>query len=639
MKRWLVSKVSGAGTRRHRAGMIAAVVAMAVVIQCSALLVIPFVHVGAAQATLTGTLSVIFADPTPGATLPVRDTRYFLREGNGAKTELLLDEGVARPFGGLPALIGEDIIATVNIPVGPRVVTDAPRTVSAIALASGAPARVKPRDVVTGSQQFANLLCRFSDVATEPEAPSYFQNLMQLGNGTVGTYWQQISYGNIDVTGSQTFPSAGPWYQLPSNEAAYLTNPTAAYKDRVMNEDKIASDCTKAATNAGINLAPYKGINFMLNDAIVKYSLGGQGTVTDPAGGQLLSSRGLTWLMPWAYHIVPPVSDGMGGMSGTSSGPGPMEHEMGHAFLLWHSGNNAGVEYKDSWDSMGNPYVNCDPFNLPAPYGCGGQSLTSYDKDFLGWIPANQKLAYTGVTRQITLTSLMGATTGNYLLVSIPHPTVANNFTYVEMRSRTGVDSILPGDGVIIHEIDTTNTAISKQVQSPNGGADAIRALGQAYTVPGTAVSVTVKSVNGNNAVVVISNGVDPSVTGADSLTGSGASGTLVTLTGTNFSPEAAVTFNGVPASQVVLNGNVTLGVTAPALAQGSYTVTVTNPDGRSATLAAQYVVRPTPAVQPPGVHPLATQPGVVMPQPVVHPTLAPMAPPVSTPLPQPVRH
>ncbi len=65
--------------------------------------------------------------------------------------------------------------------------------------------------------------------------------------------------------------------------------------------------------------------------------------------------------MPWAYHIVPPANG-----SATLSGPGPMEHEMGHAFLLWHSGNIRGEEYKDSWDSMGNPYVNCDPFAVLA---------------------------------------------------------------------------------------------------------------------------------------------------------------------------------------------------------------------------------------------------------------------------------
>ncbi len=157
MKRWLVSKVSGAGTRRHRAGMIAAVVAMAVVIQCSALLVIPFVHVGAAQATLTGKLGVLFADPAPGQTLTVRDTRYFLSESNGTHTELLLDPGVTQPFGGTPTLIGQEIVATVNIPVGPRVTADTPRAVTAIALASGANARLQPRDIVLGSQAFVNL--------------------------------------------------------------------------------------------------------------------------------------------------------------------------------------------------------------------------------------------------------------------------------------------------------------------------------------------------------------------------------------------------------------------------------------------------------------------------------------------------
>jgi len=461
------------------------------------------------------------------------------------------------------------------------------------------------------------LLCKFSDKTREPEALAYFDSatgLMSDGAGAVGAYWNAISYNQINIHGSQTYN----WVFLPGTEASYQTTDAMGQPD--FNYRKVATDCAQATINAnpGLNLDAFKGINFVLNDEIVGFSLGGQVNFT--LGGTT-TVRAQTWLMPWAYHVEP----------GFTSGPAPMEHEMGHAFLLWHSGNNAGVEYKDSWDVMGNSYVNCSALNLvQPPYGCPGQSVTGYDKDYLGWIAANQKLAYAGVTRQITLTSLLNGTAGNYLVASIPH-TSNINFTYVEMRFQTGLDNRLPGNGVIIHEIDTTDTSVSKRVQSADGDIGAIRPVDQAYAVPNTTVSVTVKSVNGNNAVVVISNGQAPTISPDSAPAGTITTGSVLTLTGTNFSPEATVSFGSTPATQVTVNGDgSSLTVTVPPLTGNGLPIIVTNPDGRTGILS--------PRVAPPTHFP-GVSGGTPAPQPSVHPTLAPMAPPVSTPLPQPVRH
>jgi len=305
MKQWFASRGSGVGTRRHRAGMVAVMVAMAVVIQCGALLVIPFVHVGAAQATLTGKLGVLFADPAPGQTLTVRSTRYFLGDSNGLHTELLLDDGVTQPFGGTPALIGQEIVATVNIPVGPHVTADTPRVVTTIALKSGVGSRLQPRAALQGDQAFVNLLCKFSDKAQEPEALSYFDNmngLMSDGPGTVGEYWKRISYNQITIHGSQTYN----WVSLPGTEASYKTTDAMGQPD--FNHTKVATDCAQATLNANptLNLDAFKGINYVLNDSIVGFALGGQVDFT--LGGNT-TMRAQTWLMPFAYHIVPPAGN------------------------------------------------------------------------------------------------------------------------------------------------------------------------------------------------------------------------------------------------------------------------------------------------------------------------------------------
>ncbi len=170
-------------------------------------------------------------------------------------------------------------------------------------------------------------------------------------------------------------------------------------------------------------------------------------------GSEFLSLSGssrvwpMTWLMPWAYHIEP----------GYTSGPTPMAHEMGHAFGLRHSGDPTGTTYHNSWDVMSEGYLYC-PVPLPTPYGCTGQHLIAYDKDFLGWIPVARRFAWAGVTRKITLGQLAGGTVGDSLIAVIPHGTTT--FTTVEMRHRqTGTfDTKLPGDAVILHEVDTTRT-------------------------------------------------------------------------------------------------------------------------------------------------------------------------------------
>ncbi len=70
---------------------------------------------------------------------------------------------------------------------------------------------------------------------------------------------------------------------------------------------------------------------------------------------------------------------------------------------------------------------------------------------------------------------------------------------------------------------------------------------------------------------------------------GSTLGGTAVTIAGTGFLSGAAVTFDGLPASSVLVNGESTITAVAPAHASGAAAIAVTNPDGRTASLAGGY--------------------------------------------------
>jgi hypothetical protein len=66
--------------------------------------------------------------------------------------------------------------------------------------------------------------------------------------------------------------------------------------------------------------------------------------------------------------------------------------------------------------------------------------------------------------------------------------------------------------------------------------------------------------------------------------------GTHVTLTGTDFVSGATVTFGGAAASSIVVVNATTITATTPRHRQGGVNVTVTDPNGRNATLASGFV-------------------------------------------------
>ena len=55
---------------------------------------------------------------------------------------------------------------------------------------------------VSGSQPWVSLLCKFSDLATEPRNPSYFSERFADSPGRLDHYWREVSYDQIDIVGS-----------------------------------------------------------------------------------------------------------------------------------------------------------------------------------------------------------------------------------------------------------------------------------------------------------------------------------------------------------------------------------------------------------------------------------------------------
>ncbi|NMC71197.1 MAG: hypothetical protein GYA57_14180 [Myxococcales bacterium] len=83
--------------------------------------------------------------------------------------------------------------------------------------------------------------------------------------------------------------------------------------------------------------------------------------------------------------------------------------------------------------------------------------------------------------------------------------------------------------------------------------------------------------------------GSDPRLASVSPPSGPTAGGTLVTLYGENFAADAAVTFDGLACTGLVVHTARRMTCRTPAHAAGAVDVTVVNTDGRSATLAAAF--------------------------------------------------
>jgi hypothetical protein len=122
-----------------------------------------------------------------------------------------------------------------------------------------------------------------------------------------------------------------------------------------------------------------------------------------------------------------------------------------------------------------------------------------------------------------------------------------------------------------------------------------ITATSPAANVGSVAVSVT----NPDGQTGTLTNGFvygGPAVTSISPTSGPTAGGTAVTITGSNFSSSATVTFGSAPATNVVIKSSTSITATTPPGSAGPVTVTVTNPGAQVGSLpnGYTYVVAPT---------------------------------------------
>lgn len=345
-------------------------------------------------------------------------------------------------------------------------------------------AQANPVLSASGSTPWATILCKFSDATSVPHDKAWFEAFMGNTYPGIGDFFRENSYGQMNLDGSQVFG----WYTLPSPKSAYIDS-----NDILVDGGyKLEMDCL-AAADADVYYPNFVGFNLMF-------------------GENIGSNAG--WTVGGSYNLDGMVREYGGVMSNILSYENYLHiipHEMGHNYGLMHTGPYGGG-YSSHWDPMSaggmcNRYTENGCYALP-------DHFISYHKDQLGWIlPARKFVASTGTTSQIFIERLaQPLSTTDYLMAQIPFGDSDVQFYTVEARRYAGYDQEIPGEAVIIHNVDKSRGDWVAQVvdadttnTDPND-AGAMWTVGETYTDAERGISVSVDSMTSTGYYVTISN-------------------------------------------------------------------------------------------------------------------------------------
>jgi uncharacterized repeat protein (TIGR01451 family) len=415
----------------------------------------------AGSGTVSGTLYLIHGDPPEGPPATV----YRLVDTTGKGWTLNLAPDVEASIDRLAAVRG------VNVHVTGDQITEDSIDVYAIEYDDFAGFAASAPLAISGSKAWATLLCKFNDVAAEPQNLSFFDGMMGTTSPGADHYWQELSYGEIDLTGS----SQHDWLDLPGPRSDYIddSDPNGTGSDL----GKLFDDCKQVHEDNGVNFAGIFGINLMFNDVLDCCAWGGG------SGG-----FAATWMPPWSWG---------------STSHGVLAQEMGHAFGLPHEGcQGTDNPYDSNWDPMSS----ARQIHTNAAF-----------KDDLDWIPGSRKYVADNSVNQVVAIERLALPEldfhpDSFLMAEIPIPGGSTFYT-VEARKFAGYDNSPqspPFEAVVIHFVDWSlgdkNAVVVHEDDGNNNCNDQSGAWvpGELFVDPENGISIAVVSEESTGFTIAI---------------------------------------------------------------------------------------------------------------------------------------
>lgn len=282
-----------------------------------------------------------------------------------------------------------------------------------------------PANAVTGNQPLVIVLCKFPDQTEEPQDVGYFQQLFGesgAGKRAVFDYWKDVSYGNLDLTGTVV----KGWYTAEKNVGDFNT---AARSDQI-------DTCAKQAA-AEVDFTKFAGFAVITNHRNLNGPLfGGYGTWV--IGGKSYTMGGMA--AEWDQQL---------------SG---ILHESAHLFQIDHNWRVSGpTEYGDPYD-IGS-CLNCYGTTAHSFQGMGGPGLNAIRLAMSGWLPPTRVLSdFTTdscTQRTVQMAALnhpeASGVQQSRIPAAVPIGSVTTSDYYsVELRSATGWDAGFGADTFLL---------------------------------------------------------------------------------------------------------------------------------------------------------------------------------------------
>ncbi len=254
----------------------------------------------------------------------------------------------------------------------------------------------------------------------KPATPTAQQMADEIFTGAFEHFYEEQSYGKTSFDGDVT-----DWISVsPAPNGVCLAidwnNPTI--KEYI--------------ETSGIDLSKYERVVYVMN--------GGQGGCAYVGKiGQSFGDESYNLSVGWVGYPSDAYHQGDSEMSGFGY---VLAHEMGHELGVMHANawscssisyttNCYHSEYGNSFDTMGTGFF--------------GGHFNAFYKDFLGWLPAQSKIAITE-SGQYTLSPLEQSSGVRAAIVSNPsHPHM--DPIYLELRQQIGFDRLIPASSAGIH--------------------------------------------------------------------------------------------------------------------------------------------------------------------------------------------